>query len=249
MAYHLRSDIASIDALDEWDASSSIGPDSSPDRPLAGTFDIPDHVPFLELDSEYLPEDDEDDYSYMPGVRRLAERKSNEEKVLEVLKYMKDRFPRFSLRLLLQTIFTSQAPAITNYANIFLADGGALELMDSWWDRIGFQDHRMNNWIVERAGQLCAREFGWLTENASKGPHYEDAKFLRVTPQQATITLLRDFSYDTLCARYERVTPSFQHILKCVIGKTGPPQHGGSRNPDYVSDTLFVVGRNWFLTV
>jgi hypothetical protein len=203
-------------------------------------FNIPDDVPFMDLASEYLPENDDEDISYIPPPTRPAERHTDDEKALDVLKYMKAKYPRFSLRLLMETIFASSFPALKNYANIFLADGGAQNLMDLWWEGARMRDIRMNAWAVERAALVCAREFGWLSENASKGPHQDDANFLRVSPQKATAAMLQDFSYASLLARYERVTPHFQHILKVAIGKSGRSEHEGSRNPDHVCSVLYT---------
>jgi hypothetical protein len=231
-----------LDAVDDVEASSSVGPNSSPDVLLPIYSDLPDNIPFLQLDTDTIHDDDENDPSFYPTHKRqYAERLSDEQKVLDILQYIQTRFRgRFSLRDFLHTLFTSDVGSITNTSNVFLADGGDIHLMDIWWgnrwEKRGLKSQTMYKWAVEKAAAVCAKECGWLTDNASKGPHFEDAQFLRVSSKQVTIEMLNTFRIQDLAERYERVTPYLQHILKIIIGeKEGVPKSKRSRNPDYVS--------------
>jgi hypothetical protein len=137
-------------------------------------------------------------------------------------------------------LFTSDVGSITNTSNIFLADGGDLHLMDIWWgnrwEKHGLKNQAMYKWAVEKAATVCAKECGWLTDNASKGPHFEDAQFLRMSPKQVTIKMLNTFCIRDLAEQYEWVTPYLQHILKIIIGeKEGVQKSKRHRNPDHVS--------------
>jgi hypothetical protein len=49
-----------FDTVDEADASSSTGPNSSPDFILPVYSDLPDDIPFMQLDTDMLPGDDDE---------------------------------------------------------------------------------------------------------------------------------------------------------------------------------------------
>ncbi|KDQ54017.1 hypothetical protein JAAARDRAFT_49395 [Jaapia argillacea MUCL 33604] len=210
-----------LSSLDDAEASSTIGPDSSPDPPLIGTFDLPLDVPFLSLD---LPDDDTGDFTYEPSAGITPERLSDEEKAYAVLQYMRASLSRFSLRKFLETIFRSQSGGIRR---------GGLMLMEEWWERGGIRDEAMCDWVVMKAAKVCKRECDRLTSRAARGPHSEDAKFLRVSPSRVSVAMINSFRIDDLLGRYERVTPHLQSFLKAVIGKEGKPIHSTSRNPDH----------------
>ena len=94
-------------------------------------------------------------------------------------------------------LFTSDVGSITNTSNIFLANGGDLHLMDIWWghqwEKHVLKSQVMYKWVVEKAATVCAKECGWLTDNASKGPHFEDVQFLHMSPKQVTVEMLNTF--------------------------------------------------------
>ncbi len=73
-----------------------------------------------------------------------------------------------------------------------------------------------------------------LTDRASQGPHYDEAKALRVSSKKVTVALVRGFNMSRLLSRYEQLTPRFQEFLKSVIGKDGTSGTEGLRNPDDV---------------
>ncbi|KAJ7679456.1 hypothetical protein DFH06DRAFT_1078921 [Mycena polygramma] len=184
----------------------------------------------MELGSDDLPAHDSDDLEYDPANVR-AQKRSDDEKTLEILAFMKQNFARFSLRLLLDTLFTSDNGSIKVYTNLYLQSGGALHLMDiavaDRWKR----DDRLANCILDKAADICAREASWLTDQASKGPNFADAEFLRVKATDLRVGMLHSFRIQDLLDRYERTLPRFQQLLKAVIGKT-EPKHPTSRNPD-----------------
>ena len=167
------------------------------------------------------------------------QRSSAEAKVIDILSVMKTRYPRFSLRLFLETLFTSQNHIITNYSGIFLAGDGVLPLMDILWTKRASED-TMRDWVIDKAASICARECSWLTDHASDGPHYSDAKLLRVTPEDVTVSLVESFRLSDLTEQYDRLTPYLQAFLRVVVGKNsigeleGHPAARGGRNADDV---------------
>src|ERR1700722_3593664 len=129
---HTYSTRARLDTVDDLDASSSVGPNSSPDVLIPIYSDLPTDIPFLQLDMDSIHDDDESDPSFHPVHKRhYAERLSDEQKVIDILQYMQTRFHgRFSFRDLLHTLFTSETGSITNTSNVFLADSGDLHLIN-----------------------------------------------------------------------------------------------------------------------
>jgi hypothetical protein len=184
-----------FDRVDDADASSSIGPNSSPDVILPVYSDLPDDIPFLQLDADSIQDDDNSDPTYNPlHKRQYSERLTDEQKVIHILRYIMQRFnARFSLRNFLETLFRSTAPEITNTSHPFLRDGGALCLMDIWWEKMsqGSSD-LMRTWVVQRGATVCAKECSWLTNRASEGPHFEDAKYLCVLPSRVTVDTMNN---------------------------------------------------------
>src|ERR1700677_658017 len=96
--------------------------------------------------------------------------------------------------------------------------------MDIWWEKQGLKSPTTCKWVVEKAAAVCAKEYSWLTDNASKGPHFKDAQFLRVSPKQVMVAMLNAFHIQNLVERYERITPHPQHILKTIISEKGGMQ-------------------------
>ncbi|KAJ6465270.1 hypothetical protein C8R45DRAFT_1173671 [Mycena sanguinolenta] len=225
--YHLE---LNSDGFETEDSQSTVGATSSPLGPEPVDLDLPPDVQFQDLGPSFFPSDDNDDKDYDPTNIR-AERKTNTEKTLEILGFMKGHFKRFSLRLFLETLFTSDNGSIKNWTKIYFQDGGAVHLMkfavaDRWRD-----DEPLSDLIVDKAAEICARETTWLTDQASRGPNYSDALFLRVKATNVRVDMLHSFRVRALLDRYERTLPRFQHLLKVIIGKT-EPKHPGSRNPD-----------------
>jgi len=146
------------------------------------------------------------------------QRSSAEDKVIDILSEMKTRYPRFSLRLFLETLFTSKNRTITNYSEIFLAGNGVLPLMNTLFTKCSNKDG-VQDWVIDKAASICARECSWLTDHASDGPHYSDAKLLRVTPEGVTVSLVESFRLSSLTGQYDRLTPYLQAFLRVVIGK------------------------------
>lgn len=193
-------------------------------------------------DPDTLWPDDEDDGEFTVPKQR-APRLSDEQKALLVLRYMRDSFSRFSLRLFLETCFKSTHTDIRNFTGTFLEDGGATCLMKLWWDscRRGDWGEDMVDWVMECACKECEKECSALTDGASAGPHRAAAAALKVPSHSVSVPTVRDFTYSGLLQRYETVTPRLQQILKSAIGKEGRPDNPASRNPDHVS--LYIATR------
>ncbi|KAI0337892.1 hypothetical protein BDW22DRAFT_1339041 [Trametopsis cervina] len=165
---------------------------------------------------------------------RRAERLSDEEKARRVLQYMRQTFNKFSLRKFLETCFLSESKDIWNFTGTFMEDGGAVRMMELWWDsrRRGEWGPAIVDWVVDRAAEECARECSYLTDRASAGPFAAQAEQLRVPVDKVSVSLVHDFTFPGLSQRYALVTPYLQQILIAAIGKSGPSTSTGSRNPD-----------------
>ncbi len=119
-----------IDALD-FDDTSSLSPPSSQGTPSATPAILYD-------DSIMLPSDDiENDPTFEPETTTSGEGEgpkgrrppmTDAQKVCAVLEYMKS-FSRLSLRIFLETLFTSDDPILRSYTGIFLSDGGGEWMM------------------------------------------------------------------------------------------------------------------------
>ncbi|KIJ04579.1 hypothetical protein PAXINDRAFT_104114 [Paxillus involutus ATCC 200175] len=147
-------------------------------------------------------------------------RSTSQDKVIHVLSFMKAQYPRFSLRLFLTTLFSSENHTLKQKTRMFLSDDGALELMDIWWTQLK-EEPNFQCWVVDHAALICDKECSRLSDRASEGPHYADAQFLRISPKDVTVNLVESFRFDDLTKRYDRTTPHLQTILRKVIGKEG----------------------------
>ncbi|KAJ7506208.1 hypothetical protein B0H11DRAFT_2169972 [Mycena galericulata] len=212
------------------DASSSIAPSSSPRLPSVD-LGAPAHVPFMDIDSGFLPSDD-NDTEYAPPSPSL-QRRTNENKAVEILAAMR-AMPKFSLRTFLETVFTSDEPSIKNSAGVFIRDNGPISLMQLWFMKDGLRDldSDINQWVMSTAGAVGAKEFSRLTDRAARGPQADAAKSLRVRAQDATVKLVQDFRLCDLTDTYDKTTPNVQRFFKALIGKDEQTRAPGSRNVD-----------------
>jgi hypothetical protein len=212
----------------EDEAQSTIGATSSSPGP-----DIPDiylpYVPFSQLGSDDLPPEDDSDKTY--GSRERAVKTTDLEKACTVLQFMKENWPRFSLKDFLTVIFTSKDPRITVTANSYLATGGRLHLLCMLAGNEATLDDNVNDWILSKAADLCDREASYLTENASRGPHFKEALYLRVPADTITVQHLQSFSLPKLLETYEQTTPGLQKLLRAVIKKQPDHRSGAKRSP------------------
>jgi hypothetical protein len=87
-----------LNALNDLEASSSIGSNSSPDVLIPHYSDIPDNIPFMALDVDLMEDNETSDPSYHPTHRGYSERVPDYAKVINILQYMKTKFPWVSLR-------------------------------------------------------------------------------------------------------------------------------------------------------
>lgn len=191
-------------------------------------------------DLEYLTGSDEDDldtdYLDNPRTSRRAAPLSDTEKTLATLEHMRSSWPKFSLQKFVKTVFSSGDSKIKAAAGMFTSAGGHTEMMDIWWESCrGLQDKAFTEWVVDKAAEACRMEASWLSDRASRGPHTVEAQALRVPAKSVTVQMANEFRLHTLTAKYEKVTPHLQTILKRVIEKNPALIKPGSRNPDAVS--------------
>jgi hypothetical protein len=228
--YYLWPVLSELSDLDNLEASSSIAPSSSPEFPPP-----PASFPPGPFNSVTFPEVDDEDLEYIPpqGYRL---RTNNDEKAIKVLWFMKLRFPRFSLWMLLDTIFAKDvSKTIKEYAGNFMKDDGLVRLMDKLYNLSGSE---MSDWVVKTAGDVCAREASGLTARASRSGHTENANFFRVVSKQLTVEMVKSFRVPDLTKQYVHLAPNLQCILKAVIRKEGKLVLEGSQNPDDVSHCI-----------
>ncbi|KAJ7675134.1 hypothetical protein B0H17DRAFT_946192, partial [Mycena rosella] len=129
----------------------------------------------LDLGSDDL-QDEDSDCTY--GSNSRATKFTDTEKTLAVLEFIKENFPRFSPRSLLQELFISDHATVKNATNKYLSTGGGLHLLEKAIGDKGLVDSNIGDWIMASATSICSREVSQLTDKASKGPHFEDAKSL-----------------------------------------------------------------------
>ncbi|KAJ7278744.1 hypothetical protein C8J57DRAFT_1502601 [Mycena rebaudengoi] len=151
--YALRPNFNQLDSDDlseELEAQSTIGATSSPPGPHLPDYDLADDIPFGDLNSDdFIDNDNDSDDTYDP-VSGRAPKTTSTEKALIVLAFMKEQFPRFSLRLFLETLFTSDDGSIKNYTNKYLQSGGALELMKWLWETKVFRMSKLGTGSSKR---------------------------------------------------------------------------------------------------
>ncbi|KAL4244050.1 hypothetical protein ABKN59_010552 [Abortiporus biennis] len=229
-----------MDALDEHEAQSSEAAASSPPPMNFTEEDISTQTLFLEEFSE----GDEVDEEFNPGrndTRRRAIRRSDDEKAIAVLQYMSN-ISHFSLRKFFEVLFTSENPQIKHASGIFFRDGsGGTEVMDLWWEMATHlqrgDNQPMSTWTITHAAELCKKEFSFLTDRASSGPHADDAYTLRVNADTVTMDFVQSFDLGSLTACYDRTLPLFQHILGECIGSKSIR----GRNPDHARTTATSI--------
>ncbi|KAJ7809925.1 hypothetical protein B0H13DRAFT_1527812, partial [Mycena leptocephala] len=207
---HLGSD----DFAMEEDAATTIGATSSPPDPRFRDTNFPLNVPFRELTEADFGESDEDaEY----GAASRAPKLSNTDKTQMVLESMK-KLSRFSLRMFLEELFTSEDSAIKNVTNTYLAQDGHIRLLNLvYTDRV-LENSSIAGWIMSKATDICVKETSRLTDTARKGKFYEEAKSLRLPSNSVKVELLRSFSIPNLLKLYDSATPHLQGLLKAIIG-------------------------------
>ena len=96
-------------------------------------------------------------------------------------------------------------------------------------------NENMANWIIKKAGEMCSYESSYLTDAASKGPHYRDACRLRVNATELTLDMVRSFKLEHLTSVYNRTLPWTQKILSSVMDKDSRSDQPAVRNANDVS--------------
>ncbi|KAJ7726144.1 hypothetical protein DFH07DRAFT_782810 [Mycena maculata] len=167
-------------------------------------------VPFLDLGSDDL-RDNGFNLDYSSNTQ--GPRTTDTDRALATLEFMKQNFPRFSLKSFIQELFTSGDPSIKNVTNSYLGTGGAMHILNTVIGDKGMKEPDIDHWIMEQATLICTKE----------GKYYEEAKFLRVPAHSVNVQILQSFSVPGLLQVYEKTTSHLQKFLKAVIGKDSPP--------------------------
>ncbi|TFY60369.1 hypothetical protein EVJ58_g5195 [Rhodofomes roseus] len=214
---------------DEPEAMSLVAPSSSP--PF-GVLDIKELPPGLFGMLPDFSDDDEEDLNYIPSHNLPTQRRSEEEKVFAVLKFMWENLSRFSLISFLVALLSSSSGGIKNYVNTWKGNGGIPELLDLLWAMSGVRDEDICDWITERAAKICARKAGWLTDRASDGPHRAYAEGLHIPATTVSVAWLKSFRLADLTAVYVKTMPRSREIMKAIINKDTTVRDERSRNPD-----------------
>ncbi|KAJ7850313.1 hypothetical protein B0H14DRAFT_2237597, partial [Mycena olivaceomarginata] len=142
---------------------------------------------------------------------------------------------RFSLRMFLEELFTSEDGAINNVT--YLAQEGHIHLLNLvHTDRV-LENVYIARWIMSKATDLCVKEASPLTDAARQGKFNEEAKSLCLPSHSVKIELLRSFSVPNLLKLYESTTPHLQGLLQAIIGKKATESdeelvQRRQRNPD-----------------
>jgi hypothetical protein len=120
--------------------------------------------------------------------------------------------------------------------------------MEIWFTKEGgthYLASDMNQWVMDKAGAIGAKEFSNLTDRAAQGPHFQVTKSLRVNTKDLTVALVKEFRLRKLTETYENVLPNVETFFKAIIGKENITAAPGSRNVDDVwSATVLRVLRS-----
>jgi hypothetical protein len=218
----------------ESDAASTVGAVSSPPGPPLPDIILPD-VPFVDLQSDDFPDEESN-----PNYMSRAPKNSNTQKTRKILDFMEGLPGKFSLHDFLTELFTSDDSVIEGWRNTYFGVSGHVHLLDVAIGDKATRDPDIVQWIIAKAADICSQETSFLTDNASRGPHYHEALYLRAPARSVDIQRLHSVSIPHLLQIYERTIPLLQNILQAVIGKeVSLPEKKSSRarsqrNPDMV---------------
>ena len=113
--------------------------------------------------------------------------------------------------------------------------------MDICWEKMSQKSNTMQKWLVQWAAIVCVKECSWLSDRESEGPHFEDAKYLRVSPRNILVNMVNNFHINDLMEQYKRVTPNLHDFLKVVISKESPSKNEHSQNPNHKNNHFYFV--------
>ncbi|KAJ7708490.1 hypothetical protein B0H14DRAFT_3903020 [Mycena olivaceomarginata] len=219
---HQHIELGSDDFAAEGDAESSEIFSSAPNTPIQHPVFGPG-IAFGQLDPVFLADGEDEDGTFGESTRQRFERKSNLDKAKQVLNYMDSELKRFTFRDLLDVFLTSDNEFMKHRRSMYLASPGPVYVLDLVLRAAGGITPDISDWIVAVAADICSYEASNLTDRASSGPYYKDAKLLRVPAKVTSLQNLREFSIPRLLSIYERTLPTLQAILKGVIGPKKPP--------------------------
>lgn len=194
---HLRPKITpKILGSDDFEALSNQAPSSSQEYPLPTAEFSPGLFRSLSFD-----EDEPNDFNYEPNSPKCA-RYTDDEKALDVLTFMKQTHDRFTMRMLLGAIFKPSASSkVKGFATSFKKDsGGVISLLEILFNFGGSLEEEVSDWVIEKAGQICAKEASRLTERASRGGLEDDAAFFRVKSKDIMVDMVESFRIPQLTA-------------------------------------------------
>ncbi|KAF6743489.1 hypothetical protein DFP72DRAFT_1177912 [Ephemerocybe angulata] len=208
---------------------------SSPPRPSSPPpIDTPPNE-FLQTicdpNSAILEDTSDDDAEFVIHEKRAPPMKIDE-KVWGTLVHMRAAYSRLSIAEFLNGLFTSEDSELKKASGQFYAGSAHLNEMELWWNACGGEtDQAMADWVMEKAAAICAREASHLTDRAFDGPHFEDAKALRLPATKISVKAVDEFQVKALGSVYDRVTPNLQRILRAVT--TPPPGSEAKRNREF----------------
>ncbi|KAJ7342794.1 hypothetical protein DFH08DRAFT_938169 [Mycena albidolilacea] len=212
---HQHVELGSDDFAAEGDAESSEIFSSAPNTPIQHPVFGP-AIAFGQLDPFFLADGEDEDSTFGESTRQRVEHKSNLDKAKQVLNYMDSELKRFTFCNPLDIFLTSDDEFMTHRQSGITPD--------------------ISNWIVAVAADICNYEASHLTDRASSGPYYKDAKLLHVPAKVTNLQNLHKFSIPRLLSIYERTLPALQTILKGVIRAKKLPTDKDveriTRNPD-----------------
>ncbi|KAK6964724.1 hypothetical protein R3P38DRAFT_2591652 [Favolaschia claudopus] len=214
---------------EDHDAATTVGATSSPPDRHFRNIDLPDDV----LSHDFGASDDDENYAANSRAPKL----DDAQKTIQVLRFI-NQFSRFSLRLFLEQLFTSENSEIKNRRGTYLGQNGYSHILKVMFTNNPLDDPAVVEWIMEKSTDLCVKEASRLTDTARKGAFSEDALSLRLASHSVKIQHLRSFSVSHLSMIYERAAPHLQTILRAVIGKQSPDSDSiperQQRDPDKV---------------
>jgi len=201
-------------AVDEPDAISSAAQSSPCISPLEDENNLS-----YDMHADF-PEGDKNDFDLIPSRDRAkrASPQTVDEKAQATLDFM-HQFLEFPLRKFLETVFTYQKVAISNtFQRNLSLKVPILELWISGGNNIWrFRESHIHRVGGGKAASACVEEVSWLSNYACEGPNEDDAKFLRVTAKNVSVSIVNNFRIHDLTAQYGHATPHFQLILNSIV--------------------------------
>jgi len=129
------------------------------------------------------------------------------------------QFLEFPLQKFLERLFTLDSGNVKRFSKKFVSEGSYLGTMEiSGANNIWrFRESHIHRVGGGKAASTCVEEASWLSNRACEGPNEDDAKFLRVTAKNVSVSIVNNFHIHDLTAQYDHATLHFQLILKSIV--------------------------------